>query len=434
MNSYGFINVGNYIIKGFICTYDNSLMIYDINDKPVMFAKIPIEDILYYNELYETITLNYCKYEGSSKSRSFRTLEFKYDDIINSVDKKFVDSDEWNIIETIGETFEDFKLMSEDKWSNAIKETKHITMDKNILFVINSNAGDGQAMFIFNTYIQPILNSCNVKYTYTDDITNSFESKLETSKLDNYHIVGIGGDGTIHCIFNTLYKLDRLDIAVSCIPAGSGNALAKCITETYNEDMTPVNCLFRILKGTVKPIDLTLCKQAEISHVSFLSQSWGFVSDIDIESDWMRFTGSIRFSVATLYKLMSFDTYNATLSYTTIKNVTHTIDDDFVTIWAFQLPWVATDMNICKTSKFNDKCIYLMIIKKGITRYELLQMFINMNTTDIFFENEYFTVVQVIRYELTPKSDDTYLVIDGESVNNSTTSVELLNKTGNILC
>ncbi|XP_066568884.1 sphingosine kinase 2 [Amia ocellicauda] len=48
---------------------------------------------------------------------------------------------------------------------------------------------------------------------------------------------------------------------------------------------------------------------------SFLSVAWGFVSDVDIESERFRSLGSVRFTLGTLVRLASLRTYRGRLSY-----------------------------------------------------------------------------------------------------------------------
>lgn len=48
---------------------------------------------------------------------------------------------------------------------------------------------------------------------------------------------------------------------------------------------------------------------------SFLSVAWGFISDVDIESEKYRHMGSARFTLGTVVRLASLNTYRGRLSY-----------------------------------------------------------------------------------------------------------------------
>ncbi|GCC44985.1 hypothetical protein chiPu_0028999, partial [Chiloscyllium punctatum] len=52
-----------------------------------------------------------------------------------------------------------------------------------------------------------------------------------------------------------------------------------------------------------------------LRHFSFLSVAWGFVADVDIESERFRAAGSARFTVGTLLCLASLRRYRGRLSY-----------------------------------------------------------------------------------------------------------------------
>lgn len=54
---------------------------------------------------------------------------------------------------------------------------------------------------------------------------------------------------------------------------------------------------------------------------SFLSIGWGFISDIDIESERLRSIGYQRFAIWSVHRLINLRTYYGTLSYLPAKNI-----------------------------------------------------------------------------------------------------------------
>lgn len=52
---------------------------------------------------------------------------------------------------------------------------------------------------------------------------------------------------------------------------------------------------------------------------SFLSLAWGFVADVDIESEKYRYVGAIRFLMGTLVRLASLKVYQGRLAYLPVK-------------------------------------------------------------------------------------------------------------------
>lgn len=76
------------------------------------------------------------------------------------------------------------------------------------------------------------------------------------------------------------------------------------------------NCTLMLCHGAVSPMDLVSITTLSGSRsFSFLSVAWGFVSDVDIESEKYRHIGSARFTVGTVVRLASLNTYRGRLSY-----------------------------------------------------------------------------------------------------------------------
>lgn len=57
---------------------------------------------------------------------------------------------------------------------------------------------------------------------------------------------------------------------------------------------------------------------------SFLSVGWGFIADIDIESERLRSIGYQRFAIWSVHRLINLRTYSGTLSYLPAKNISAT--------------------------------------------------------------------------------------------------------------
>uniref|UniRef100_A0A8C5BGJ6 DAGKc domain-containing protein n=1 Tax=Gadus morhua TaxID=8049 RepID=A0A8C5BGJ6_GADMO len=177
-----------------------------------------------------------------------------------------------------------------------------------------------------------------------------------------------------------------IKIPVGILPCGSGNALAGSINHNAGYDMCLrepllLNCCFLLCRGGVRPMDLvSVTTSPGPSHngriasprrlFSFLSVAWGFVSDVDIESERCvcvcfsslflkanyhmptyvapfvilpvvttlnhgtsplpciryRGLGSARFTLGTLVRIASLRSYKGRLSYLPPSVVTHSPD------------------------------------------------------------------------------------------------------------
>nr|QFF91284.1 sphingosine kinase 2 isoform 2 [Potamotrygon motoro] len=105
------------------------------------------------------------------------------------------------------------------------------------------------------------------------------------------------------------------------IPAGSGNALAASINHHAGNRMATgeellQNCILLLCRGCPTPMDLVSVTTSSGRRLfSFLSVAWGFVADVDLESERYRQLGPARFTLGTLVRLASLRRYRARLSY-----------------------------------------------------------------------------------------------------------------------
>lgn len=75
-----------------------------------------------------------------------------------------------------------------------------------------------------------------------------------------------------------------------------------------------------LCKGLVGSMDLVSIHLASRQRLfSFLSLAWGFVADVDIESEKYRHVGAIRFLMGTLVRLASLRVYQGRLAYLPVK-------------------------------------------------------------------------------------------------------------------
>lgn len=87
----------------------------------------------------------------------------------------------------------------------------------------------------------------------------------------------------------------------------------------WNEELL-LSCGFLLCKGLVGPLDLVSVHLASQQRLfSFLSLAWGFVADVDIESEKYRHVGAIRFLMGTLVRLATLRVYQGRLAYLPVK-------------------------------------------------------------------------------------------------------------------
>ncbi|XP_052474255.1 sphingosine kinase 2 isoform X2 [Carassius gibelio] len=209
------------------------------------------------------------------------------------------------------------------------------------MLLVNPFSGRGQAMQWCQTHILPMIREANISYNLIQtERQNHARELIKEILLPEWDgIVIVSGDGLLHEVINGLMERPDWEQAiktpVGILPCGSGNALAGSINHCAGYDMCLrepllLNCCFLLCRGGVKPMDLvsvttspcTSSTSNQNGHppaprrlFSFLSVAWGFVSDVDIESERYRGLGSARFTLGTLVRLASLRSYKGRLSY-----------------------------------------------------------------------------------------------------------------------
>ncbi|KAJ8287872.1 hypothetical protein COCON_G00005310 [Conger conger] len=207
---------------------------------------------------------------------------------------------------------------------------------RRLLLLVNPFSGRGQAMQWCQSHILPMIREANISYNLiqTERQNHARELIREISLPEWDGIVIVSGDGLLHEVINGLMERPDWEQAiktpVGILPCGSGNALAGSINHHAGYDMCLrepllLNCCFLLCRGGVRPMDLVSVTTSPTSSqngrpaprrlFSFLSVAWGFVSDVDIESERYRGLGSARFTLGTLVRLASLRSYKGRLSY-----------------------------------------------------------------------------------------------------------------------
>ncbi|XP_028984225.1 sphingosine kinase 2 [Betta splendens] len=208
---------------------------------------------------------------------------------------------------------------------------------RRLLLLVNPFSGRGLAMQWCQTHILPMIREANISYNLiqTERQNHARELIREISLSEWDGIVIVSGDGLLHEVMNGLMERPDWEQAiktpVGILPCGSGNALAGSINHYAGYDMCLrepllLNCCFLLCRGGVRPMDLVSVTtspapssntRASVARrlFSFLSVAWGFVSDVDIESERYRGLGSARFTLGTLVRIASLRSYKGRLSY-----------------------------------------------------------------------------------------------------------------------
>lgn len=239
-----------------------------------------------------------------------------------------------------------------------------------------------------------------------------------------------------------------------------------------------LSCGFLLCRGLVSPMDLVSVHLTSSPRLfSFLSLAWGFVADVDIESEKYRHVGAARFTVGTLVRLASLRVYRGRLAYLpaaedqktkeslrtstkssqnsckststleeartesrTSQRVHRSVtgppdsllppldqplppdwvvvqDEDFVLVLAIYQSHLAEDLMAAPGSKLEDGVLHLFYVRAGISRTALLKLFLLMEKGAHLAAHCPHLVYRKVRaLRLEPFSPNGVLTVDGELV------------------
>ncbi len=346
-------------------------------------------------------------------------------------------------------------LKERSQWQTAINNTlvgKAIDaapQQRHLQIIINPNSGQKKAARIFEQ-VRPLLDRSNLSYTVIET-RSANHTKEVTQQLDLATVNGlviIGGDGTIHdAIAGLMSHRDQetaIKLPLGIIPGGTGNGLCKSLLESVEEDYAPLNAAFLIAKGRQQSFDLASVDQGNNQYYSFLSLAWGLISDVDIESEKLKFLGALRFDVYALILLAQLRTYRGKFSYLTHPSCQNfqsdastgdwqTIEDDFIFLWAMNTPWAAHDMNVTPHAKLNDGAIDVLVMRRGTPRIEILKALLRCGQGK-HLDLPHMEYYKVSAFKLEPLAKEGILVVDGEQVNYSKIEIEALPSLAAVNC
>uniref|UniRef100_A0A3Q0RKY1 Sphingosine kinase 1 n=1 Tax=Amphilophus citrinellus TaxID=61819 RepID=A0A3Q0RKY1_AMPCI len=321
-----------------------------------------------------------------------------------------------------------------------------------MMLLVNPQSGKGQALTLYNNHVQRMLNeaaalllrfllqerqTCMSQHAL-HILSVCFAEEADLSQWDA--LVIMSGDGLLYEVINGL--LERSDweeairIPLGILPGGSG-------PHTNHEELL-VSCGFLLCKGLVSHMDLVSIHLSSSPRLfSFLSLAWGFVADVDIESEKYRHFGAVRFTIGTLVRLASLRVYKGRLAYlpsTPSRSATKALpgptdsllppldqpppsdwvvvqEEDFVLVLAMYQSHLAEDLLAAPEATLDDGVIHLFYVRAGISPTALLRLFLAMErgahlTTNC--QHLVYTKVRALRLE--PYSSKGIITVDGEVV------------------
>uniref|UniRef100_A0A803Y0U9 sphingosine kinase n=1 Tax=Meleagris gallopavo TaxID=9103 RepID=A0A803Y0U9_MELGA len=274
------------------------------------------------------------------------------------------------------------------------------------LVLLNPQSGAGRALEDFQAVVQPMLADADITPTvFVTERPHHAQEKVQDEDLSQWDVlVVMSGDGLLHEVLNGLMERpdweQALQTPLCILPGGSGNALAASINYYAGNDHVAkkkllTNCTFILCKGLHAPMDLVSLSTASGKRFfSFLGFGWGFIADVDIDSEKYRRLGNARFTLGTLQCLVRLRIYQGRLSYLPAAPPADTLlvplgqpvpphwvvvpEEEFVCVYAIYQSHLGTNLLMAPAARLHDGCIHLFYVRAGISRVALLKIFLAM--------------------------------------------------------
>jgi sphingosine kinase len=281
------------------------------------------------------------------------------------------------------------------------------------LVIINPTSGNGNSKNIFDKKIKKYLDSNEINYSiFISKKKGDIQNYVLSYKFNkDKNILLLGGDGTLFEIFQGLknYNTDEFNIYIT--PTGSGNAI-------YTSFDKPQFNSCKINKNS--QLLLSNFEMNDEKGLFGLGISIGLISDVDLNTEWMRYIGNTRYDLGGIYYILNTPSYKLKIEYTNNKNENKTIVNDFTQLFIFKCSHCSDNMLLNPDQKMSEDNYTLIAIPNTLTKYELLKLFINLSSDySPYYDNNKIIIDKVKSFVITPLDEKSKnsLTIDGEKYN-----------------
>ena len=237
----------------------------------------------------------------------------------------------------------------------------------NILIIVNPISGNRKGGLLaveLRTYFMSVTDipKFNLEQIETTAILNAENIILSLTYQPDIIFI-IGGDGTIHQVGNGVLARGFDKTTMLCpIPAGTGNAICTSL------GIYGVSDAISAYKSKKKiNIDVTQVKSGTRTIYSLLNIMYGLLSDIDINSEWLRYLGSFRFSLYAIWYILNRRHYEIVINNRPI-NICTLVYSNF--------PYLTSTDRIAENATPTDGLIDNYLCHGKISSLDLLRIFL----------------------------------------------------------
>ena len=232
--------------------------------------------------------------------------------------------------------------------------------NENYYVIYNPISGNGKSKLLLNK-LKYDLSTLNKTFQITKTEYPGHTKEI-CSNLTSYEkVIIIGGDGTFSEAINGFMQNTHKP-TLGFLPGGTGNAMMHDLQATkYSEAF---NLIINEKKKKIDVMQLNFFNKLEYS---FNIVGWGMAADINQLAEKLRFLGSSRYTLASIYYVFNKISRKATV---TIDN--QEIMDNFLFILILNTIHTGKGMKAAPLAKLNDGLLDIVILKSSITKLELL--------------------------------------------------------------
>ena len=293
------------------------------------------------------------------------------------------------------------------------------------LVILNQKSGNFKALESFNYFKNNLKNNYLIFISEKKNDTFNILNLIELKNIK--YVLGVGGDGTINQILETII-LKNPEIILGHIPAGTGNGLAASILFQNNLDYSFENSINCINNKSIKDINVSEIEFDNKKLHSFLALSIGFISNLDINTEFLRILGSFRYYLGSIVGLYRMNSYYLEIDYLDNNNQWNSIKDRFILFWATNVSHPSYDVFISKNINYQDEYHHLILIDESISRIDMLKILLSLDQGNIL-DNPNVKYIKTNEYKVkVDPSENGILTIDGEMVNYQNFKVNMKKK------
>lgn len=286
---------------------------------------------------------------------------------------------------------------------------------KKLYLTVNPFGGHKKGVKILKE-VQPLFEKNDIQLTVIETEYAGHNKKIAMEvDMDGYDgFCCIGGDGTMSEVINgAMHRKGSQIFPIGLITGGTGNSFMHDI-----DCLDPIKAAKRIIMGKRRKIDIFSCKADGKLYYGFNIIGWGIPTDANLLADKMRWIGSQRYNLASIFEVLI---HRKRFARVAIDN--SSIAADFAFIIGCNTIHTGKGMKMAPLARLDDGLIDLIIVKK-VSRFKLLKLFPKVFSGN-HISDPGVDYRQVKSFTILPEKNR-QLNIDGEVLGSTPVEVEVL--------